>query len=468
MEMVNRRNILRAGIVGAGVVGGAVVAAETAQAAPAVTDDGWISVLDHGAVGDGTTDDTAAIQAAFDAAVATQPAHSILFPPGRTYRVKDQVVADGLTDAAIRGEGATVALTGASVVDRGKGVVRLNNCHRVRVTGLSIIDTDRTQQICGLYLSKSSHTLVDGVTVRNVLFTGITVWDGVGSQPAPGTSTDITITNCIVTGTRNGISTNGFDVRIVGNHVAMYWPSTAEAAATRGVWHDTSNYWDGIMVSKGADRTTVTGNTVTEVGQTGIFVEACTNLVVSGNTIIGNQLHGIEVDGTGGTGSGAAITGNSVTDCNGNINVVRFHDVSIVGNRVANTSASNASTCIAINTGASRVTVVGNHVNQAHLTFPAVWAEDGSKQGTVAATEVTVAANEVVAGVPYSLPAAVAVLQRSAAGQFTVNGQLIVTKGLGVGNSAVATTPGAVVRKIEVFSSTGVSLGFIPVYKTIS
>lgn len=39
---------------------------------------------------------------------------------------------------------------------------------------------------------------------------------------------------------------------------------------------------------------------------------------------------------------------------------------------------------------------------------------------------------------------------------------------LGVGNSASATTPGTVVKKIEVFNTTGTSLGFIPVYNAIS
>jgi hypothetical protein len=41
-------------------------------------------------------------------------------------------------------------------------------------------------------------------------------------------------------------------------------------------------------------------------------------------------------------------------------------------------------------------------------------------------------------------------------------------RGIGVGNSQDATTLGSVVKKIEIFDSTGCSLGFIPVYNTIS
>lgn len=39
---------------------------------------------------------------------------------------------------------------------------------------------------------------------------------------------------------------------------------------------------------------------------------------------------------------------------------------------------------------------------------------------------------------------------------------------LGVGNSAAATTLGSVVKKIEIFDNTGASLGFIPVYNSIT
>lgn len=48
------------------------------------------------------------------------------------------------------------------------------------------------------------------------------------------------------------------------------------------------------------------------------------------------------------------------------------------------------------------------------------------------------------------------------------NGRLLAVGGLGVGNSASATTPGSVVKKIEVFDASGTSLGFVPVYSSIT
>lgn len=50
----------------------------------------------------------------------------------------------------------------------------------------------------------------------------------------------------------------------------------------------------------------------------------------------------------------------------------------------------------------------------------------------------------------------------------TDGGNLRVTGDLGVGNSAAATTPGSVVKKIEIFDASGTSLGFIAVYDSIT
>ena len=54
------------------------------------------------------------------------------------------------------------------------------------------------------------------------------------------------------------------------------------------------------------------------------------------------------------------------------------------------------------------------------------------------------------------------------AGNKTVTGKVIATAGLGVGNSAAATTLGSVVKTIEVFDASGNPLGFIPVYDSIT
>lgn len=60
-------------------------------------------------------------------------------------------------------------------------------------------------------------------------------------------------------------------------------------------------------------------------------------------------------------------------------------------------------------------------------------------------------------------------LYRSAANILTTDDKFTAVAGLGVGNSAVATTSvGSLAHKIEVFDAAGASLGFIPVYSTIT
>jgi hypothetical protein len=53
-------------------------------------------------------------------------------------------------------------------------------------------------------------------------------------------------------------------------------------------------------------------------------------------------------------------------------------------------------------------------------------------------------------------------------GRVKSNDKVIGAAGLGVGNSATASTLGTVVRKMEVFDSNGSSLGFIPIYNSIT
>lgn len=456
MELINRRTALRAGIVGA-AVGGGLATAIPASASAALPTETWVSVGDYGAIGDGVTDDTASIRAAFAAAKSGGPHKSVYFPAGRIYRVTDEILISGLSDFAVSGYGAMLSLQGATVASSGgKAVLHLDQCTRFTIAGLTVKDPERSQPYNGLLMSRCNNGVVDRVTVLDVKWAGISVYDAAG-----GVSQDICVSNCVVEGTRFGISTNGKDIRIVDNHVAMYWPSTAEAAAKGGVWSAPSDYYDGINVLTGADRTVVSGNTITECGQAGVYTQDVTNLVVSDNTVTGCQLRGIEIDGTASVASGVTITGNTVSNCRGQINIVHASDVVIVGNRTVNPNSTLTVSCIAINIGAAKAVVVGNHADQAHPSFPAIYVDAG-------ATDVTVAWNSVVAGVPYQNPAETVLMYRSGPAQIKTNGKLIANGGIGVGNSVAASSLGSVVRKIEVFSSTGASLGWIPVYNSIS
>jgi hypothetical protein len=59
-------------------------------------------------------------------------------------------------------------------------------------------------------------------------------------------------------------------------------------------------------------------------------------------------------------------------------------------------------------------------------------------------------------------------LYRSAADKLKTDDMMLAALGIGVGNSAAATTPGSVVKKIQVFDASGASLGYVAVYDAIT
>ncbi len=56
----------------------------------------------------------------------------------------------------------------------------------------------------------------------------------------------------------------------------------------------------------------------------------------------------------------------------------------------------------------------------------------------------------------------------TSAGAFKANHKVLATDGIGVGNSAAASSPGTVVKKMQVFDASGNSLGYVPIYDAIT
>jgi hypothetical protein len=74
-----------------------------------LTDPPYVDVCDHGAIGNGITDDTAAIRNAVAAAKKTNA--SLLFPAGKTFRITDRIVLDART-IRIDGHGSILRCVG--------------------------------------------------------------------------------------------------------------------------------------------------------------------------------------------------------------------------------------------------------------------------------------------------------------------------------------------------------------------
>lgn len=121
------------------------------------TSAGAYNVMDYGATGDGVTDDTAALQAAIDAASGVTPAGRVVLPAG-VYAISDPLTisTSGVALLGVAGWGqATILCTTADsgiVVDKGGGAityqVEIGNLYisgdSVAATGLTLINSNES------------------------------------------------------------------------------------------------------------------------------------------------------------------------------------------------------------------------------------------------------------------------------------------------------------------------------------
>lgn len=105
-----------------------------------------------------------------------------------------------------------------------------------------------------------------------------------------------------------------------------------------------------------------------------------------------------------------------------------------------------------------------------HVTSTGVVAAQGafaSNEGLSASTTIGAMSNGK-AGVRFGNGGSTELRLNNTAGVIEANAKFTAINGLGVGNSAAATTLGTLSKKMEVFDAAGASLGFVPIYTTIS
>ena len=107
-----------------------------------------VNVLDYGAVGDGSTDDTAAIQAALDAGSNT------VYLPAGTYRVSDSIAVNSNTKLCVAGVGITTIKPFATPYN----FVFIQNYMASVVTGTTL---DTNIEICELTINGLSTGLTN-------------------------------------------------------------------------------------------------------------------------------------------------------------------------------------------------------------------------------------------------------------------------------------------------------------------
>ena len=180
--------------------------------ASGIPGDSVVNVLDHGAKGDGVTDDTAAIQNALNAYAGK----ATVFVPdtGQAYVTGGLVVPTG-TDLLLSGT-LQARTNGGTVLNI------LNGARNVTVRGHGTIDCNGANQTgpqAGVYLYQASYVQVSGITVKNsinwsvnvgqsshVRFDGVSLIGGVNSNEFVGGgigATDCWIVNSYISGPSN-------------------------------------------------------------------------------------------------------------------------------------------------------------------------------------------------------------------------------------------------------------------------
>lgn len=149
-----------------------------------------VNVKDSGATGNGSTDDTAAIQAA--AALVTSNG-ALYFPPGN-YRITSGFTFSGLTNVKIFGDGATINNDSGSA--GGNTLVIDNTCLSFEVCNIRFLGTS-TVRGSGIHIRLgASHSSIHDCWFQGCSDFGVLVSYGAGSWIS-----DVRVSNCTAYGT---------------------------------------------------------------------------------------------------------------------------------------------------------------------------------------------------------------------------------------------------------------------------
>lgn len=295
-----------------------------------------INVRAYGAVGDGVTDDTAAVQAAIDAMSAGD---ALDFGEG-TY----------LVSSAVRMSGSAQDRTGLTFLGRG-AVIRL-------ASGVA------------------SQNVAEIVSGANYRVAGLTFHGNKGTITPDGSDASYRYHNGLYVGAVAGKTLS--NVRIEGCRFT--------AAAYCGVMLGSGPVAPGAILP-GVDEVVVTGCQF-DANEVGLSGGAYRKVAITGNSFADNDIYGCvaDVDCVDVTISGNTFrTGTSLGATNTNIFAYNVDRVTITGN-----ACDGGKTGILISTGVRDFTVTGNTVNASAADGIAV---NNSTVGVVAANAVSSAGN---------------------------------------------------------------------------
>ena len=324
-----------------------------------------VNVRDYGAIGNGKTDATAAIQKALNHGVGKR-----VVAPAGTYLVRQLVIttrttlalASGATlllapetnDTLLRVRAAGAKVTGGGTLDgnrsqnsRGSGIKV--SADGVTIDNVRIVNTRNY----GIYAAN-----VNGLHISRALVTG-TGYIGILAEATSGALTNTVIERSRVDRSTEGASIveGGVKVHRSGGAVSGVRISSNTVLMPQGPQDQSAiaiETWGGVS---GA----VVQNNVTTGGSMGISLSRTTNGSVVGNAVSGMSLYGIELASS----SSTSVSGNTVR-CGGYTPkgiVLTNQDPAndtISGNVVEGCTTRG----IQLNHGSNGAQLVGNRINQ--------------------------------------------------------------------------------------------------------
>jgi len=358
-----------------------------------------VSVKDFGAVGDGVTDDTAAIQAATTSAAAT--GNVVWFPAG-IYRLLSAISLPSNTDW--RGtSGSKIyldpAMTLGAVIAGVARAIYTQNTQNLSFDSLEFysLKTGLTKSISVCFENPSN------VQINNCVFRDF----GNATYYAPG---------FLVFGGDELRFTNSKFQNCSGDGAAL--SNSCTNFFIEGNEFSSNSDW-GLAITIGCNKGIVSGNLFLNNTSTATGSDRCTNLVFSSNVMLNNE-HGVRVcefADTVETNQTIAITNNTIYNSavagvsiekaqplglvtvignvisgssNQGIRVVDAANISIVGNTIYScTAAAILFEALTVGQETGRATVVGNKTSTSTYGLQQITAAGNSSAITVVGNDFT-------------------------------------------------------------------------------
>lgn len=179
-----------------------------------------LSAADFGAIGDGSTDDTAALQAALDA--LKRQGGVLALTPGAVYRISRGLLLEDAAGFRIEGRDARLVMADGAPVAVHYWLLQLGRCRRFTIADLRLDGNRQTRAIGpepwanNLQLHDCSDFVLQSVECSNAVVDGFILYHGRRDAPATFCRRGLMLGCRAVNAARQGLTIlNGHDIRVV-------------------------------------------------------------------------------------------------------------------------------------------------------------------------------------------------------------------------------------------------------------